>query len=73
MFIVWVIGCIILGSVTAYFFGQMDDHDLEDVAAPIIAGVFLWPLVLAVAVVIGPFIIPFILGSRKKNKDKKNG
>ena len=73
MFIIWVIGFVILGSVAAYFLGQMNDRELEKVASGVIICVILWPLVLAIVLVVAPFAIPFTLGARKKNKDKKNG
>ena len=73
MFIIWVIGFVIIGSVAAYFLGQMNDREIEDIIGAVIAGIFFWPLVLAIVLVVAPFAIPFILGIRKKNKDKKNG
>jgi hypothetical protein len=73
MIIVWIIGIIILGSIAAYFLGQMDDYDREEYAGVLIGAVFFWPAVLIVVAILAPFAIPFILGLRKKNKDKKNG
>ena len=73
MIIVWIIGIVILGSIAAYFLGQMNNRDLEDCAGTVIGAVIFWPAVLIVVTILAPFAVPFILGVRKKNKDKKNG
>jgi len=70
MIIVWFIGIVILGSLAAYFLGRMDDYDREEYAGPLIGAVIFWPAVLIVTVIFAPFAIPFILGVRKKNKNK---
>ena len=73
MIIVWIVGVVILGSIAAYYLGQMDDYDREDYTWVLIGAVIFWPVVLIVVAILAPFVIPFTLGARKKNKDKKNG
>jgi type II secretory pathway pseudopilin PulG len=72
MITVWIIGIVILGSLAAYFLGQMYDYDREDYAGPLIGAVIFWPALLIVVAILAPFAIPFILGRRKRNKNKKN-
>lgn len=71
--IIWIVGIVILGSLAAYFLGQMDNYDMEEYAEPLIGAVIFWPVIFIVATIAAPFAVPFILGVRKKNKNKKNG
>jgi hypothetical protein len=68
MFWIWLIGCIIFGSIAAYFMGKTDPYEYEDAIFGIIVVIVLWPAVLALAMIIAPFAVPFILGVRAKNK-----
>jgi len=70
MFWIWLIGCIIFGSIAAYCFGRMNQYDVEDIAGRTIVCIILWPIVLAIIIVVAPFAIPFILGVRAKNMAK---
>jgi len=72
MITVWIIGIVILGSLAAYFLGQMDNYDREEYAGVLVGAVFLWPVIFIVVAILAPFAIPFILGRRKRNKNKKN-
>jgi uncharacterized membrane protein YhaH (DUF805 family) len=71
MFLIWLIGFVILGMVAAYKLGKLEPNVLEDIFWVVIIGVVFWPVVLAVAIVISPFALPFYLGAKKKEKLEK--
>lgn len=68
MFWIWLIGVIIIGSLAAYQLGKLDDYTAEEAFWPVVIVTIFWPIVMAIAIVIAPFLIPFILGRRAKNK-----
>ena len=68
MFWIWLIGSLILGMYSAYQLGKVEPNVLEDIFWVVILGVLFWPLVLALAIVIAPFGLPFYLGAKKKEK-----
>jgi hypothetical protein len=70
MFWIWIIGCIIFGSIAAYFMGKTDPYEYEDAIVGIIIAIVLWPICLTIAMIIAPFAIPFIFGVRAKNMAK---
>jgi len=72
MLIIWILGALVIGSVGAYFLGQQDLRaDVVDLFWILFMGAICWPFILGFALIIAPFAIPFILGQRKKNKEKK--
>jgi hypothetical protein len=72
MITVWIIGVIILGSIAAYFLGRISSRDFVEFGVLIIFVVVFWPVFLVIGSILAPFAIPFILGRRKRNKNKKN-
>lgn len=68
MWTIWFIGSIILGMIAAYQLGKLDSYQIEDIIWVVLIGILGWPLVLAAAIIIAPFGIPFYLGVKKKEK-----
>jgi hypothetical protein len=68
MFWIWLIGSVILGMYSAYQLGKLDPYQVEDIIWIVIIGVLFWPVVLAAAIIIAPFGLPFYLGAKKKEK-----
>lgn len=71
MFTIWLIGIVILGMYAAYQLGKVDGSTLDDILWITITGVLLWPLVLAVAIFIAPFVGMAVLGRRVNMKKKE--
>lgn len=68
----WLIVAILLVAIGSYVLGTLDwDEDQKfGVFWVIVIGSLLWPLVLAVVIVIGPFFGLFWLGDRRREKKK---
>ena len=73
MFWLWLIVAIVLFGVSTYCIGRfdLDGGDPVGLLWLSFAGSLVWPLVLAAAVVMGPFFGLFWLGDRKREKLKK--
>ena len=71
MFTIWFIGVVVFGMYAGYRFGQAPDHVQDDIAFVLIAGVFFWPIAIALAIIIAPFAGAVILGNRAKRKAEK--
>jgi len=67
MFWIWLIGVIIIGGVSAYFTGK-HNVDVEEYFWLIASLTVFWPIVLGIAIVSVPFIIPYAIGVRAKKK-----
>jgi hypothetical protein len=68
MFWIWLIGVVILGMLVAYQMGKLDPYQVEDIIWPVILVVVFWPFVIATAIIVAPFGVPFYLGLKKKEK-----
>mgnify|MGYP000927196488 CR=1 FL=1 len=72
----YVIVAIVLGLFGAYLMGLADDYTRREVG-PLLVLVSIWPLILILAIVAGPFVGLFYLGHRKREaaraaeKDKR--
>lgn len=73
MFWLWLIVAILLIAIGSYRVGTIDwDVDQKiGVFWTIFFGALLWPLVLVVVIIIGPFYGLFWLGERKRQKLKE--
>lgn len=70
MFWFWLIVVLLLIAIGSYAVGALDwDEDQKvNLLWCIALGSFFWPLVLALAIIIGPFAGLFWLGDRKRRK-----
>ena len=68
MFTIWAIGVVVFGMYCAYQFGRAPTHLQEDAGGAMIIGVIFWPGVLALAIVLAPFVGMAYLGKRAKLK-----
>lgn len=68
MFSIWIIGVIVFGMYAGYRFGLADEYTQEQVGVILLAGVLFWPFVLALAIVVSPFVGMVYLGERAKLK-----
>jgi Na+/H+ antiporter NhaA len=71
MFWIWLITVIILGMIAAYQLAFLEPYQVDDIVWVVIIGVLLWPVVIAAAIIISPFALPFYLGAKKKEKLEK--
>ena len=68
---IWLIGIIVLGLWCSYRYGQIRcSYDRREVVAPMIAGVILWPVVIAGLILIAPFYGMAKLGRRSLDKEE---
>ena len=74
---IWAIVAVIILSTLCYTIGagvDEKDGELPGLFFVAIAGSIFWPVLLAIAIVAGPFFIPYKLGARhrqtKKHKEK---
>lgn len=67
---IWIIGVIVFGMYAGYRFGQAPDYTQHEIGAILIGSVIFWPFVLALAILIAPFVGMVYLGARSKNKEK---
>lgn len=68
MFAIWVIGVVVFGMYAGYRFGQADEYTQNEIGSVLIACVAFWPFVLALAIVVSPFVGMVYLGERAKLK-----
>jgi chromate transport protein ChrA len=70
----WLIVAILFIAVGIYVLGTLDWDDGEKLGLfwAIFFGSLLWPFVLALAIVAGPFAGLFWLGDRKRRKKEKS-
>ncbi len=71
MFWIWLITVIILGMIAAYKLAFLEPYQVDDIVWVVIIGVLFWPVVIAAAIIISPFALPFYLGAKKKEKLEK--
>jgi len=73
MFWLWLIVAIVLFAVGSYCIGRFDPSDGDPVGVLWLCfiGSLIWPVLLAAAIIGGPFIGFFWLGDRKREKLKK--
>jgi hypothetical protein len=71
MFWIWLITVIILGMIAAYQLAFLEPYQVDDIVWVVIIGVLFWPVVIAAAIIISPFALPFYLGAKKKEKLEK--
>jgi hypothetical protein len=72
MFAIWFIGVVVIGMFTAYQLGKAPKHVQEDIWGVTMIAVLLWPAVLALIIIISPFVAMLALGHRAKMK-KESG
>jgi hypothetical protein len=70
MFWLWLIGVVVFGMWAGYQYGKADAYTQNDIGAILIASVLFWPFVLALAIVLAPFVGMVYLGARSKLKEK---
>jgi hypothetical protein len=70
MFWLWLIGVVVFGMYAGYRYGKADAYTQNDIGAILIASVLFWPFVLALAIVLAPFVGMVYLGARSKLKEK---
>jgi hypothetical protein len=72
MLAIWLIGIIVLGLWCSYRYGQIkSSYERSEVVAPMMAGVILWPMVIAGLILIAPFYGMAKLGQRSLDKKDK--
>lgn len=73
MFAIWIIGVIVIGIIISYLWGREDmDNEFVPVA---FFGTLFWPVLVALALIVAPFAIPFVYGlhrRKKANQQSKN-
>ena len=72
MFAIWFIGVVVFGMYAGYRFGLADEYTQEQVGGILLAGVLFWPVTLALAILVAPFVGMVYLGERAKMKKKEN-
>lgn len=72
MFAIWIIGVVVFGMYAGYRFGLADEYTQEQVGGILLAGVLFWPVTLALAILVAPFVGMVYLGERAKMKKKEN-
>jgi chromate transport protein ChrA len=70
MFWLWLIVALLLIAIGSYSIGTLDWDEDQKIALfwCIALGSLIWPVVLALAIIIGPFAGLFWLGDRKRRK-----
>lgn len=73
MFWLWLIIAILIIALASYVVGVLDwnEDDKLNIFWCIAIGSFVWPLLLALAIIIGPFAGLFWLGDRRRRQLKK--
>jgi hypothetical protein len=73
MFTLWLIIAIVLFAVGTYSIGRFDVGNGDPAGAiwTCFLGSLFWPILLAAAVIVGPFFGFFWLGDRKREKLEK--
>jgi hypothetical protein len=71
MFTIWCIGVVVFGMYAGYRFGQADEYTQNEIGAILVAGVLFWPFVLALAIVLSPFVGMVYLGHKKREAAKE--
>ena len=73
MFWLWLIVAILIFAVGSYVVGVFDGDVDEKIALfwALFFGALMWPFVLVIAIIVGPFYGLFWLGSRKREKLKE--
>ena len=72
MFAIWIIGVVVFGMYAGYRFGLADEDIQEQAGGILLAGVLFWPVTLALAILVAPFVGMVYLGERAKMKKKEN-
>ena len=66
MFSIWLVIAIIIFAVSSYAIGRVSETDGDVVSGMFTAAFFgslLWPLLVTLLIVVGPFYIPYKLGT----------
>lgn len=73
MFWLWLIVAILLISIGSYIIGRLDWNvdDKFGLLMALFLGSALWPIVLGITIIVGPFYGLYWLGDRKREKLKK--
>lgn len=73
MFWLWLIVALLIIAIGSYRVGMLDwDEDQKlNLFWCIAIGSFVWPLLLALAIVVGPFFGLFWLGDRRRRQLKE--
>lgn len=72
---IWFIVAVLLFGFLVYKLGGWETNDDKvGLVGAIFFGALLWPFILAVAIVVGPFVGLYLLGERqRKKKQEKSG
>lgn len=70
----WLIIAVIIFAVSMYLIGRYlaDENEQGAIVFTAIVGSLLWPLLLAAAIVFGPFFGLYFLGTKRAEKAKKD-
>jgi hypothetical protein len=70
----WMIISVLLFAAGSYILGTLDVNEDDKIGLMGVAffGALLWPLILAIAIVVGPFVGLFWLGQRKRMQKEKS-
>ena len=70
----WMIVSVLLFAAGSYILGTLDVNEDDKIGLMGVAffGALLWPLILAIAIVVGPFVGLFWLGQRKRMQKEKS-
>jgi uncharacterized membrane protein len=69
---IWFIVAVLLFGFLVYKLGGWDTNDDKvGLVGVIFFGALLWPFILAVAIVVGPFVGLYLLGERQRKKKQE--
>ncbi len=70
----WMIISVLLFAAGSYILGTLDANEDDKIGllGIVLFGALLWPLILAIVIVVGPFVGLFWLGQRKRMQKEKS-
>ncbi len=69
---IWFIVAVLLFGFLVYKLGGWETNDDKvGLVGVIFFGALLWPFILAVAIVVGPFVGLYLLGERQRKKKQE--
>jgi uncharacterized membrane protein len=70
----WMIVSVLLFAAGSYILGTLDVNEDDKIGLMGVAffGALLWPLILAIVIVVGPFVGLFWLGQRKRKQKEES-
>lgn len=72
IFYIWIIVSFLLFSVFSYMIGRETSTEEEKTGMFFVSFVasLLWPVLLALAIILGPFYLPYKLGQYHRDREK---